>query len=96
MWVSGYQGTCESPWAFPAEPNIDGSFQGSPQSAEFPEFCPCVPPTLPVAHTHSASEPVINFRDRSVVFRNSEIVHPSPGLAPGFQWIQFDLKGKTG
>ena len=64
----GCQRTCESPWSFPAKPNINGYFQGSSQLAEFPNLGTRTPPLFPVAHTHSASEPLIDFRDGSVIF----------------------------
>jgi len=76
----GGQSTRESPWSFPAQPDITGYFQGSPHSAEFPNFCSSVPPALPVAHAHSASEPTVNFRDGTVIFRNTEVIHPSSDI----------------
>ena len=43
-----------------------------------------MPPALPVAHTQSASEPVIDFRDGTVIFRYTEVVHPSPDILGKF------------
>jgi hypothetical protein len=34
----------------------------------------------PVAHPHPSPKPVINFRNRTIIFRYSEIVHPAPEL----------------
>ena len=80
----GCQCTCESPWSFPAEPDIQGCFQGGSQLAEVPNLGTRAPPLLPVTHTQSASEPVIDLRDGTVIFRYTEVVHPSTDIVGEF------------
>ena len=80
----GCRCTCESPRPFPAEPYVQGRFQGRPQLEELPDLGTGKPPLFPIAHTHSASEPVVDFRDGTVIFRYTEVIHPSPDILGEF------------
>ena len=59
----------------------DSREDGSPlEGTEFEKIAylgASIAPLFPVTHTHASSQPVVNFRYRTIVMRYSEVIHPA-------------------
>ena len=55
------------------------SLEGS-EFEKVADFRTSVTPLFPVAHAHSPSKPVIDFRERTVILRYAKVVHPAPEI----------------
>src|ERR1700754_20364 len=58
----------------------DGRSLGRPQLEQFPDFGAYVPPLFPEAHAQAAAQPGIKLRERTVVLRQSKVLHPAPNI----------------
>ena len=72
---------CKGPGKMPGTLSANGYgygiMQGGTELTQLSHLCPGISPLFPIAHANPSPEPVIDFRDRTIIFRYPEIVHPA-------------------
>lgn len=65
------------PWTFAADRHRDSHMESCSQFAKLPYLGSCPAPLFEVAHSQAPSQPGVYFRNRPIIFRNPEVVHPA-------------------
>ncbi len=76
----GRQGLRQVPVALATERGEDRLTATGPQSEQVADLRAREAPPFPVAHTDAPSDPLVDFRDRSVVVRDAVVVHPASNV----------------
>ena len=70
----------KTPVTLPTQPYHNGGLEWGAKLNQFSHFRAAPSPLFPVAHPNTSPQPVIQFWNRAIVLRNSEIVHPATGI----------------
>ena len=73
----GAEGAGEAPVSLATYARSQCGIQGRSEFEKIANLGARFAPLFPVAHTHPAAQPVVDFRYRSVEFRDPEITHPA-------------------
>ncbi len=76
----GRHGSRTSPGAFSCQAHGNSYTRMGAEPEKVANFCADVAPLLPIAHAHAPSQPMIYFRNRSIVLRYSKVVHPAANI----------------
>ena len=73
----GGQRAGEPPGAFPAHADRNSGSQIRSELCQLTNLGATVTPLFPVAHAHPAAQPVVYFRDWSIMLRFPKVAHPA-------------------